>query len=46
MKSNIVGTKNKIVRGMDSSSQVGLIMAPGQETNSDKLDKPFWFSIQ
>ena len=36
----------KFVRDMGSSSHWGLIMAPGQEANSDNLGKSFWFSTQ
>ena len=36
----------KFVRGMDSSSHWGFIMAPGQEASSDNLGKSFQFSTQ
>ena len=34
----------EFVRDMGSLTHWGLIMAPGQEANSDNLRKSFWFS--
>ena len=36
----------KFVRDMGSSSHCGLVMAPGQEANSDNLGKSFRFATQ
>ena len=36
----------KFVREMGSSSQLDLIMAPGQEANGDNFGKSFRFSTQ